>query len=138
MKTITLEIHEGIAENGISSPEKAAAHLTHLIKKQQEEFWVILLDGSGSVIKKKMITRGLVNSSPTHPREVFRYAIKMNAASIILAHNHPSGNYKPSPDDEKVQTRLTEAGVLIDIPVLDHIIMSKGGCYSFSTREKFL
>jgi DNA repair protein RadC len=91
---------------------------------KQEIFAVALLDSAGKYIHSEIITKGTLNSSLIHPREVFKVAIKHSAGSIILVHNHPSGDLKPSMEDCEVTRQITEAGKLIDIPVHDHLIIA--------------
>ena len=78
-----------------------------------------------------LVTRGILNSSLVHPREVFREAIAERAAAIILVHNHPSGELRPSPSDLRITRRLVELGELLGIPVLDHLIVTDEGMTSF-------
>ncbi|MBM4194505.1 MAG: DNA repair protein RadC [Gemmatimonadetes bacterium] len=91
-----------------------------------EEFHVAALDIHRRFMRDIVITRGILNSSLVHPREVFREAIAERAAAIILVHNHPSGDPTPSSDDVKITRQLIAAGDLIGIPVLDHVIVGKG------------
>ena len=100
--------------------------------EKQEQFIVMTLDGASRVIQCRVITRGTINQSLVHPREVFRDAILDNAAGIIAAHNHPSGSLSPSEPDRRVTRRLKEAGQLLGIDLLDHIIITPAGFYSFS------
>ena len=100
-------------------------------KRKQEYFLAITLDGAHVPIKKNVISRGLVNRTIIHPREVYRKAISQNAVAIIIAHNHPSGNVEPSEEDKEITQRLHEAGTVIGISLLDHIIFTKDGYYSF-------
>ena len=100
--------------------------------KKQECFIVITLDGAHAVIKIREITKGTVNRALVHPREVFRPAIVDNAVSIIVAHNHPSGSRGKSTEDIEITKRLVEAGRVIGIQVLDHIIVTKTGYASFA------
>jgi DNA repair protein RadC len=88
-----------------------------------EEFHVLALDTQSQVTRDVLITRGLLNSSLVHPREVFRAAIAEAAAGIILVHNHPSGDPTPSPDDLSITRQLVAAGELLDLPVYDHVIV---------------
>src|SRR5207302_3070321 len=97
-----------------------------------EEFHVAVLDGQHRLERDVMVTRGLVNTSLVHPREVFREAIAERASAIILVHNHPSGDPSPSPDDRMVTEQLVTAGKLLDIPVHDHIIIGRGRYVSFA------
>ena len=97
-----------------------------------EEFHVAILDSQHRLERDVTVTRGLLNSSLVHPREVFREAIAENAAAIILVHNHPSGDPTPSPDDRVTTEQLVAAGRLLDIPVQDHIIIGRGRYLSFA------
>lgn len=91
--------------------------------RRQEEFWVLYLDSQNRVLSERRITVGLLNSSLVHPREVFAPAITRAAASLILAHNHPSGDPDPSPEDLDVTVQMVESGRLLGIPVRDHIVL---------------
>ncbi|MFW6089368.1 MAG: JAB domain-containing protein, partial [Gemmatimonadota bacterium] len=91
--------------------------------RKQEEFWVLYLDSQNRVLNERRITVGLLNSSLVHPREVFAPAISRAAASLILAHNHPSGDPDPSPEDLDVTVQMVESGRLLGIPVRDHIVL---------------
>jgi DNA repair protein RadC len=97
-----------------------------------EEFHVAILDAQHRLERDVTITRGILNSSLVHPREVFREAIAERAAAIILVHNHPSGDPTPSPDDQLVTEQLVSAGRLLDIPVHDHVIIGRGRYTSFA------
>lgn len=97
-----------------------------------EEFHVAVLDAQHRLERDVTITRGILNSSLVHPREVFREAIAERAASVILVHNHPSGDPLPSPDDRAVTEQLVAAGRLLDIPVHDHVIIGRGRYTSFA------
>lgn len=96
----------------------------------QEEFHIVSLDTKHRMINSHLITRGILDSSLVHPREVFRPAIKDAAFSVLLAHNHPSGDPTPSREDHMVTDRLTDAGKMIGINVLDHIVLAKERCLS--------
>lgn len=109
----------------IDSPEKAVEQLADLRYKKQEYFVCLTLDGANRLIAKRVISIGTLTSSLVHPREVFAEAITDRAASIIVAHNHPSGNLEPSQADRNVTERLKEAGELLGISLLDHFIISK-------------
>ncbi len=97
-----------------------------------EEFHVAVLDTQHRLERDVRVTRGLLSASLVHPREVFREAIAERAASIILIHNHPSGDPTPSPDDQRVTSQLVAAGRLLDIPVHDHVIIGRGRYASFA------
>jgi len=100
--------------------------------KQQEHFMLITLDGASRIIEKRVIFIGTLNQSLVHPREVFRPAILDNAAGVIIAHNHPSGTLEASRADVQITQRLKEVAKLVGIELLDHVIISKNGYYSFS------
>jgi len=97
-----------------------------------EEFHVAVLDSQHRLERDITVTRGILNSSLVHPREVFREAIAERAAAIILVHNHPSGDPTPSADDRLVTEQLVAAGKLLDIPVHDHVIVGRGRYTSFA------
>jgi DNA repair protein RadC len=97
-----------------------------------EEFHVAILDAQHRLERDVLVTRGLLNSSLVHPREVFREAIAERAAAVILVHNHPSGDPTPSAEDRAVTEQLVAAGRLLDIPVHDHIIVGRGRYVSFA------
>jgi DNA repair protein RadC len=104
-------------------------------RKKQEYFCVLNLDGSNQVISARIITIGLLNHTLVHPREVFRDAILDSAASIIAVHNHPSGSVEPSNQDLSITKQIKDAGDIIGIKLLDHIILTPHGGYS-SMRER--
>lgn len=97
-----------------------------------EEFHVAILDAQHRLERDVLVTRGILNSSLVHPREVFREAIAERAAAIILVHNHPSGDPTPSADDRSVTEQLVAAGRLLDIPVHDHVVIGRGRYTSFA------
>lgn len=108
----------------IDSPEKAISYLEDIRNKKQEYFICMTLDGAHRLIAKRVISIGILDSSLVHPREVFSEAITDRAASVIVAHNHPSESLQPSEADIEVTERLKEAGELLGIKVLDHLIVS--------------
>jgi len=97
-----------------------------------EEFHVLALGSQSQVLGDLLITRGILNSSLVHPREVFRAAIAEAAAGIIVVHNHPSGDATPSADDRAVTRQLVDAGRLLDVPVYDHVIVGGDRYVSFA------
>ena len=115
----------------ISSSKDVYEELTDYKNRQQEYFLALYLDGANHLIDKKVITIGTLNQSLVHPREVFAYAIEKRCASIIVAHNHPSGILSPSSEDINVTKRLKESARILGIELLDHIIFTKEGFYSF-------
>jgi DNA repair protein RadC len=92
----------------------------------QEEFHALLLNTRHKVIREVAVTRGILDASLIHPREVFRVAVMEGAAGVILVHNHPSGDATPSPEDRAVTRQLAEAGRALGIPVLDHVVVGDG------------
>ena len=108
----------------IDSPDRAVEQLADIRDKKQEYFVCLTLDGANRLIAKRIITIGTLTSSLVHPREVFADAITDRAASIIVAHNHPSGNLQASDADRAVTERLQEAGELLGIKLLDHMIVT--------------
>ena len=111
----------------IDSPEKAVEQLSDIRDKKQEYFVCLTLDGANRLIAKRIITIGTLTASLIHPREVFADAIADRAASIIVAHNHPSGTLTASSADSEVTQRLEEAGVVLGIKLVDHLIISSSG-----------
>jgi len=102
--------------------------------KKQEYFVTFTLDGAHNLIEKRIVFIGTLNQNLVHPREIFADAITDRAAGILFVHNHPSGNTKPSKEDISITDRLIEVGKLIGIDVVDHIIISKDGYFSFIER----
>ena len=102
----------------------------------KECFMILHLDTRNRVIKDEIISVGTLNSSLIHPREVFKSAIKESANSIIFVHNHPSGDSEPSQEDKEMTKRLFDAGELLNIKVLDHIIIGKDNYHSFKERKE--
>lgn len=108
----------------ITSPFTAAEVLrAYLADADREHCVALLLDTRHQVIGIHPVSMGTVNASLVHPREVFKAAILIGASAIILGHNHPSGDPDPSPDDRALTTRMREAGTLLGIPVLDHVVL---------------
>lgn len=120
----------------IRKAEDVLPLISYIADKKQEYFLCISLNGANEVIGNRVVTVGLLNTNQVHPREVFVDAISDRAASVIVAHNHPSGILKPSPDDIAITRQLVEAGKILGIPVLDHIIITKKG--HLSLKEKGL
>lgn len=111
----------------ISSTESAVEQLKYIRDKKQECFVVLTLDGANRLISNTIVFQGTLNQSLVHPREVFAKAIEDRAACIIVAHNHPSGNTEPSEEDYAITEKLKEAGELLGIQVLEHIVITKNG-----------
>ncbi len=118
-----------------SSPADVYKHLAFLFNDQvKERFVVIWLNSGNRMTGFEVITEGVLNSSLAHPREIFRGAIVATCASIIVAHNHPSGNPEPSEEDLQITKQIVEAGKIIGIPVHDHIIFADHTYTSLAER----
>ncbi len=120
----------------VRMPGDAYNALQEYWRKQKEHFLVLTLDGAHVIHSIRIATIGTVNRSIVHPREVFIEAVRDNAAAVIVAHNHPSGNIEPSFEDREVTRRLKEAGSILGIPVLDHLVFSWRGFYSFLEHDE--
>ena len=138
MKVRELELRYGSAignhdsRRAISDASKASDLLSGWIGDSAEErFVVLLLDGRHRPLGVTLVSKGTLTASLVHPREVFKVAIAANAQAVIIAHNHPSGDSAPSSEDKEVTRRLIDAGKLLGIPVLDHIVLGDGEYYSF-------
>lgn len=119
----------------IKDPESVIKAIRTSIKdKAKEHFKLILLNTRNKIIGISTISIGTLNTSLVHPREVFKEAIIHNAMSVVLAHNHPSGDPEPSEDDLTITRRLVEAGKILGVEVIDHIIISKNGFFSFKDK----
>jgi DNA repair protein RadC len=118
----------------IQKAEDVLPLISHIADKKQEYFVCISLNGANEVIGNRIVTVGLLNTNQVHPREVFADAISERAAYVILAHNHPSGVLKPSPDDIATTRQLIDAGKIVGISVLDHIIISNSGHLSLKQK----
>ncbi len=122
-------------DDPIRGPADVFARVGPLLKDlQQEEFHALLLNTQHRIIRDVLVTRGILDASLIHPREVFRAAIVESTAGVILVHNHPSGDPTPSAEDRAVTRQLVSAGAAVGIPVLDHVIVSSGGFASLAER----
>lgn len=112
----------------IATPTEAASILHHLIGEADcEHFAALFLNGRHRITHAHIISRGTAQTAPVHPREVFKAAVLANTSAIVVGHNHPSGDVKPSPEDKAVAERLERAGKLLGIPVLDSLIVGPAG-----------
>ncbi|NMB35898.1 MAG: DNA repair protein RadC [Firmicutes bacterium] len=119
----------------LSSPQEVAGFLMEEMRYYRKEYFkIILLDTKNQIISLEDISVGSLNSSIVHPREIFNVPIKKSAAAIILVHNHPSGDPHPSREDLDVTTRLVDAGKILGISVLDHIIVGEKSYFSFKEK----
>ena len=105
---------------------------SRLRDKRHEVFIVLLLDAKHAVIQEKTVSQGSLTSSLVHPREVFKEAVRESAAAVIFLHNHPSGDPKPSQEDRALTVRLQEAGDILGVQVLDHVVIGDGRYVSFA------
>lgn len=124
---------EALRKDKISSSKDAAgiffpimSHLPH------EEFWLLVLNKANRVIRKLKISEGGISGTVVDPKKVFKMVLELSASSIILAHNHPSGNIQPSDADHKLTRKLVDGGNLLDIAVLDHLIIAEESYFSFA------
>ena len=106
-----------------------------LSDSQYEEFWMLLLNKANKIIKNINISEGGISGTVADPKKIFKLALENNATSIILSHNHPSGNIQPSDSDLKLTKKLVDAGKLLDISVLDHLIIGDEKYYSFADEN---
>ena len=120
----------------IAQPSDAVPLLQHYADRPQEHFISISLNGAHEVLAIRVVSIGLVNRTLVHPREVFSDPIKDRATAIVCAHNHPSGNVMPSRDDRGVTKSLREAGDILGVRLLDHIIFSAQSYYSFLDHDE--
>ena len=122
----------------LSCPQDVADFLMPRLRyAAKEQFVVILLNNKNKVIGTEVVSEGSLSSSIVHPREVFAPAILHHAAAIMVAHNHPSGDPKPSIEDEEVTRLLLRSGKVLGIPMIDHVIIGDGNYYSFLENEAF-
>jgi DNA repair protein RadC len=122
----------------LKSPEDVTAEVRSQLKgKKKEHFLVLCLDTRNRLIDRKLVSMGSLDTSIVHPREVFKEAISSCAASVIFAHNHPSGDPEPSKEDVELTKRLARAGEIVGIDVLDHIIVCDEGFVSLKARNLF-
>jgi DNA repair protein RadC len=125
-----------LIRGGVERPQLASpAQLAHLLLPQfgsgpVEQFGIVMLDSKSRLIRIKLVSMGSVDTTVVHPREVFREATAAAAASIVLFHNHPSGDPTPSPDDLVLTARLVSAGAVMGIDVVDHIVLGDGRYFS--------
>jgi len=109
----------------------------YFIDLNHEEFWIILLGQSGKVIAKEQVSKGGLNGTIVDPKIIFHLALQHHAASVVLLHNHPSGNLKPSHQDIDLTKKIAAAGKMLDINIFDHLIITNNGFYSFADEGMF-
>ena len=118
----------------VNGPSDVVPLCKAMTNYRQEVFRVLLLSARNEILRRVTVSKGSLSASLVHPRDVFYPAIKANAASIILVHNHPSGDPEPSADDIELTQRMSEAGKLLGIAVLDHVVVAKRGYVSLKER----
>ena len=120
----------------LTSSQAVTNYLREKIGREKKEHFLILsLDTRNYLVRENIVSVGTLNANLVHPREVFKEAINAGAASVIVTHNHPSGDPEPSEDDLTITKRLIEAGKIMGIEVLDHIIITKSKVFSFKEKE---
>ncbi len=115
----------------IATPADVLPLIRHYADRKQEHFLSITINGANEVLSVRVVSIGLVDRSPAHPREVFADAVSDRASGIIVAHNHPAGSLEPSQFDVEITSQLKQAGEIVGIQLLDHIIFNRNGYYSF-------
>lgn len=127
-----------IKKNAISNPSDIVNYIrTEINDFSKEHFYVISFDVRNRIIGYDEVSKGTLSASLVHPRETFEFAIRRHAAQIIVAHNHPSGDSEPSEDDIRISKRLYDAGKIMGIELLDHIIITKDGYCSLKDKNVF-
>lgn len=119
----------------IKFPADILPLIQHYGDRKQEHFLSVSLNGANEVMNVRVVSMGLVNKTPVHPREVFADIIAERASAVIVAHNHPSGDLTPSAEDMKITKQLKEAASILGLSVLDHLIFSAKGYYSFAEHD---
>jgi DNA repair protein RadC len=122
---------EASSQPVLNNPEAAVIQMLPYRKKKTEHFIALLVDNKNRLICKKIVSRGTVDQAPVFPREIIRYALLKQASGIILAHNHPGGDPAPSLQDRELTTKIKRVAVELGIRILDHIIITESGHFSF-------
>lgn len=135
VRELTTRKYRGRAPQAVRGPDDVVRILPRLRREQREHFVVVLLNARHEVMRIETVSIGSLNASIVHPREVFKPAVVESAASIVLVHNHPSGDPEPSEEDLSITKRLVEVGELLGIGVLDHVIVASRGVVSFRARQ---
>lgn len=129
---------DGIKKRKITHSSDAYEEMKpYLADKVHEEFWILLLSRSNEVLRPVLVSIGGMSGTIADPKIIFKHALEHSASSIILVHNHPSGNKNPSQADKELTQQLRQGGKLLDIPVLDHLIFTDGGYLSFADEGLF-
>ena len=119
----------------ITSSSQAYRIFPECVRADVEEFWIVALNARLEIINKHMLFRGSVTCCMIHPRDIVRFLCQNNAASFIIAHNHPSGDALPSKGDRQTTRRIIKIAELIEIPMNDHLILTEKAYYSFSEKK---
>ena len=120
----------------IKTPADLLPHVRHYADRKQEHFLCASINGANEILNIRVVSMGLIDRSPVHPREVFADALSDRASAVIVAHNHPSGGLEPSESDIRITSQLKAAGEIVGIEVLDHIIFNRTGYFSFLEEGK--
>ena len=120
----------------IETPADLLPHVRHYADRKQEHFLCASINGANEILNIRVVSIGLIDRSPVHPREVFADALSDRASAVIVAHNHPSGSLQPSQSDVDITAQLKAAGVIVGIDLLDHIIFNRAGYFSFLEEGK--
>jgi DNA repair protein RadC len=131
-------IREEKREIKISDAEQVRKYLKEFQEEDREHFIVLGLDTKNKILYREVVTIGILDACIIHPREVFKKAVMMSCSKIILAHNHPSGDPTPSQEDLDITKKIMEAGEILDIKVLDHVIIGKDKYWSYSEENPSL
>ncbi len=115
----------------IETPADLLPHVRHYADRKQEHFLCASINGANEILNIRVVSIGLIDRTPVHPREVFADALSDRASAIIVAHNHPAGSLEPSASDVEVTKQLKAAGIVMGIALLDHIIFNRSGYFSF-------
>ncbi|WP_194438270.1 RadC family protein [Vibrio fluminensis] len=121
--------------DALTSPQQTKLYLSGLLRdRQREAFYILFLDNQHRVISSEVMFEGTIDSASVYPREVVKRSLELNAAALILAHNHPSGVAEPSQSDRRITRRLVDALALVEIRILDHFVVGDGEVVSFAER----
>ena len=122
-------------EEKLNSPEKIYRFMQGEAKIDRECVWVLHMNTKLKLIEKELVSMGTLDAAPVHPREVFKRAILNSSSSIIVVHNHPSGDPRPTGEDMKVAKKLRQAGEILSIPLEDFLVISSKGYTSFAEKR---
>lgn len=115
----------------IKTPADLLPHIRHYADRKQEHFLCASINGANEIMNIRVVSIGLIDRTPVHPREVFADALSDRASAVIVAHNHPAGSLEPSSSDVQITEQLKDAGIIMGIALLDHIIFNRNGYFSF-------